>query len=690
MKHDIVISIIIVNYNVRDYLAHALASIEKALTEISHEIIIVDNHSVDGSVPFIKLHFPQIRLIENQENLGFGKANNQAMKIARGRYIVLINPDTVVQEDTFSKLLDFFSHTPEAAAATCKIINPDGSFSIDCRHSIPTPSIALWKVLGLSRLFPRSKIFGQYNMTYLDEDEVYTVPAISGSFMIIRREILDSVGFFDERFFMYCEDIDLCHRINLQGFKIYYVPTTQIIHYKGESTKKDRLDYVITFNKSLYKFFQKYYAPTSVFIFRWLVALGILVRGVFIYLKNFLSNHFPLVLDLIILNTVIIISFIIRLTLGRGFFWEDYFQEYWVINLIATILFLGIAFYLEIYPNHRFSIQSVVKANIITFILLAGLTFFLKQFGFSRMVVLITFVFSPLLMILWRAVLRRYYRGDRAALGKDLFSKPTAVIGSGSDVQVLFNKLSSRKGIDYDLKGWISVSELSDPDEQHNPRNLGPLTNLKEIIRLYRIRQIIFSAHSLSYEQILKLMSGIKSTAIEFKMVPSNLEVVIGKSHIEKLDDYPLLDIDYSLGRKFNRLLKRTIDISVSLPLFLVLWPFYIFSRFAMGRKYVSQSISSYENHKIRFYRLVDKNRTSTGEIWSKFQQILIGNLSLVGIPLQSPGFSAEEGSLFYKPGLTGLVQINRGKIGSQDEEERYHLFYLEKSVNPSGSGNNH
>ena len=172
MNENIVITIVIVNYNVREFLEQALISVKKALTKIPSEIIVVDNASIDGSVMMLKQRFPEIKLIESKRNLGFSAGNNLAIQEAKGDYVVLLNPDTVVQEDTFDKLLDFFKRTPDASAATCKIINPDGSFSVDCRHSIPTPLTAFWKLLGLNRLFPKSRIFGRYNLTYLDENEI--------------------------------------------------------------------------------------------------------------------------------------------------------------------------------------------------------------------------------------------------------------------------------------------------------------------------------------------------------------------------------------------------------------------------------------------------------------------------------------------------------------------------------------
>jgi FlaA1/EpsC-like NDP-sugar epimerase len=193
--------------------------------------------------------------------------------------------------------------------------------------------------------------------------------------------------------------------------------------------------------------------------------------------------------------------------MGRGFYWKDYWNQFWVINLIATILFLGIALYLDIYPNRRFSIQSIIKVNIITFLLLASLTFFFKQFAFSRMVVLLTFIVSPILMIAWRTILRQYYQGDRGVLGKDLFTKPTLVIGQGEAVKQFYDKLDNLKGIDYDLKGWINAQDTQINEDPEDPDFLGRLNNLMQIITMYKIRQIIFSAHSLSYEQILRIMS---------------------------------------------------------------------------------------------------------------------------------------------------------------------------------------
>lgn len=672
------ISIVIVNYNVKEYLEQALLSIQRALRTIDHEIIIVDNASVDGSVAHIRQRFPDVQLIASSENLGFGRANNLALQQASGRFIVLINPDTVVQEDTFQKLLEFFQQTPDAGAATCKIINPDGSFSVDCRHSIPTPMIAFWKVTGLSKLFPKSKTFARYNLTYLDEDKTYPVPGISGCFMMIREEVLEKTGHFDERFFMYCEDIDLCHRINQSGSKIYYVPTSQIIHYKGESTKKNNIDYVVTFNRALYQFFEKYYAQSSVFLFRWMILLAIILRGVFIYLRNFFHEHFPQVLDVVLLNAVLLASFVVRFEAKDGFLWQNFIDQYWIINLISTLIFLIGAYYLDVYPRHRFSIQGIIKSNLLTFLSLAAITFFLKQFAFSRMVVLIAAMVSPLVMIGWRALLKRSFLGDQAAWGKDIYSKVTIVVGSPEGALALHRKLSELHDLRYDLRGVVYAT-ASEHDLQADPQIplLGRLANLPDLIRMHRARQIIFSSENLSYERILQAMSQIAIPSLEYKIAPSNLEFVIGKSSVERLDDYPLVDIDYAIGRPFNRMSKRAFDLLISalllvflsLPALPLLW----WRRKSIRRDDIFSATG--QPLALRYYHVPGGRHLIN--LYLQWWQVFKGGLSFVGAPIAFWRAEPDQEGYFYKPGITGLAQLNAIDSNPAASGEKYHLFYL-------------
>ncbi|HCA82875.1 MAG TPA: glycosyl transferase family 2, partial [Flavobacteriales bacterium] len=211
------LSVIIVNYNVEYFLEQCLNSVVAASKGIAVEVFVVDNNSVDGSCAMVKRRFPEVQLIENHFNAGFSKANNQAMMLAKGEYILLLNPDTVVEEDTFRKVIRFMDEHPDAGGLGVKMIDGKGKFLPESKRGLPTPSVAFYKIFGISRLFPRSKRFGRYHLAYLDKDQSHEIEILSGAFMLMRKTALDKVGLLDEAFFMYGEDIDLSYRITIGG-----------------------------------------------------------------------------------------------------------------------------------------------------------------------------------------------------------------------------------------------------------------------------------------------------------------------------------------------------------------------------------------------------------------------------------------------------------------------------------------
>ena len=304
------ISVVIVNYNVREFLEQTLRSIERASGELDVEIFVVDNHSSDGSIEMVWTQFPRVHVIGNDINAGFGKANNQAIREARGRYLFILNPDTIIREDTLSTFVRFMDEHPDAGAVGCKILNPDGSFAPESRRSFPTPSVAFYRIVGLSKWFPKSPRFGRYNMSYLSPDVVAEVDALSGSCMLVRNEALrrtfeapaapplngmptrtyEGAGLFDEDFFMYGEDLDWCYRIQQAGWKIYYTPDTEILHYKGESTKKGELRYVFLFYGAMLRFARKHFKRRYSVLFLMLLRTGIVVRGGLHALTNWLKR----------------------------------------------------------------------------------------------------------------------------------------------------------------------------------------------------------------------------------------------------------------------------------------------------------------------------------------------------------------------------------------------------------------
>ena len=278
------LSVIIVNYNVRYYLEQCLLSVEQALTGVCGEVFVVDNNSTDDSIPYLKSKFPWVRYIENTENVGFSRANNQAIRESRGEYVLLLNPDTFVGERTLRECIDFMDKNPKAGMCGVGMLKIDGSFAPESRRGIPTPFVAFCKMSGLGTLFPKSRVFGRYYMQYLNRQSINPIEIVSGAFMFIRKSVLDEVGLLDENFFMYGEDIDMSYRVLKAGYQNYYLPT-RILHYKGESTKKDSWRYVNAFHKAMIIFFKKHFTHYS-FVYSVPITMTIVLKGVMSYLVH--------------------------------------------------------------------------------------------------------------------------------------------------------------------------------------------------------------------------------------------------------------------------------------------------------------------------------------------------------------------------------------------------------------------
>jgi GT2 family glycosyltransferase len=270
------LSIVIVNYNVKYYLEQCLDSVLKSIQNIDTEIFVVDNHSSDQSLEYLIPKFPTVHFIDNQENVGFSRANNQAIEQARGEYVLLLNPDTVLGENTLTKVCRFMDENKQIGAVGVKMLDGFGQFLPESKRGFPSPWNSFTKMSGLARLFPHSKVFGGYHLRYLNENETHEVEVLAGAFMMLRRETLEKSGSLDNRFFMYGEDIDLSYRINQAGYSNFYFPEP-IIHYKGESTKK-YIRYVKHFYEAMLIFFKKHY-PHSNSLFKWMIQLAIILTG---------------------------------------------------------------------------------------------------------------------------------------------------------------------------------------------------------------------------------------------------------------------------------------------------------------------------------------------------------------------------------------------------------------------------
>lgn len=293
------VAIVIVSFNVRDLLRVCLRSIQEACNGLDVDTWVVDNGSSDGSVEMVRAEFPRVRLRQTGENVGFARANNlvlkeilaQAAPNSMPRYVLLLNPDTELPPGSLAQMVAFMDAHPEAGASGPKLIRSDGSLDLACRRSFPTPSVAFYRMSGLSKLFPRSRRFGRYNLTYLDPNDVAEVDSVVGAFMLVRGDLLRTVGLLDEAFFMYGEDLDWSLRIKQAGWKVLYNGKTTVFHHKRASSRQRNVQSLFAFYQAMVIFFRKHYAQQTAWPVRLLIVGAIYWRaGLAIALSTGLSR----------------------------------------------------------------------------------------------------------------------------------------------------------------------------------------------------------------------------------------------------------------------------------------------------------------------------------------------------------------------------------------------------------------
>ncbi|MBK7981511.1 MAG: glycosyltransferase [Ignavibacteriae bacterium] len=634
------LSIIIVNYNVKEYLLNLLDSIKQASKNISTEIIVVDNNSDDGSIPAINEKYPEVRTIQNNVNVGFGAANNQALEISSGKFILLLNPDTIVRENTFSEMINFLEQNPKVGIAGCKVLNPDGTLQLACRRSFPKPWVSFTKVTGLSKIFPNSKLFAKYNLTYLDENKSYEVDAISGSFMMMTREAYNKVGGFDTDFFMYGEDLDLCYRIQKAGLKVFYVHKTEIIHYKGESTKRSKIDETKIFYNAMHLFVSKHFS--SSFIVEIILQFAIILRKAFAFANKNKLVIISVTFDFIIYIFLIYFSEQIHSNeKWPGF--PDIFKP-WVYIIPAVIQIL-ISTLSGVYKRNSFSVLKNFIALFIGMVAITSLTFFFKQFAFSRVVVLLTYVFAVIAFSLWRIIYKLIWLNKSSS--NDLPLR-TVLVGIDGTALNFLNKLRSNLTIQYKLVGLIGLN-IKDIDKQiENLKVIGSLENLTKVIREHQISNVIFSTESIGFDKIFSTVSQCQGENVNFLMSGSELDFMVGKSTITHVENVPLLKVEYNISMFIHKFIKRIFDIILSLILMFLIYPFvWLFSKIGLKRTFLINSLL-------------------------QIPEVFIGRKSFVGP--QNEEFYQD--LYLGKKGITGLWFTENINENDVEEKIRINLFY--------------
>ncbi|QQS38210.1 MAG: glycosyltransferase [Ignavibacteriales bacterium] len=633
------ISVIIVNYNVKEFLQNLLQSIRKAVTGLSHEIIIVDNNSDDGSVEFISEKFPDVILIKNSENLGFSKANNIGLKAAKGKYLLLLNPDTIVREDTLQEMIRFFQKNPDAGLAGCKILNPDGTLQLACRRSFPGPWTSFCKVTGLSSLFPNSKLFARYNLTYLNENETYEVDAISGSFMMFPRSVYEKIGGLDERFFMYGEDLDFCYRVQQSGLNVFYVHSTEIIHYKGESTKRSSLDETKIFYEAMHLFVKKHLSTSL--IVEMILRSAIALRSLFAFLGRRKLALISILVDLILYSTCLFVSATLyeKYTSWRGF--HQYHQL--IIYSIPALVHVFISSLIGVYRKDSLSVLRNMGAVFVSFFIMSAITFFFNEFAYSRAVVIITYVLAFIVLSFWRIIFKIYFLKNIS--GEKLKNKKAVIIGIDQNAVEIGNKLLSRNSDIYSVAGFVGFTHKQIGQTLNDIPVIGSIENLNKVIRENKIDEVIFSTSELSYNQMMNLVASCQSENVEFKIIGDNLDFMVGKTSVSILDDVPLFSIQYNISNPTSIVVKRLFDALVSTVVLFLVYPFIYF-------------ISKLSNSESDFRRFI-----------LTVPSVFRGKYSFVG-----PQAGSQIGNLYLgKQGLTGLWYTENLKGQASEKIDIYY-----------------
>ena len=637
LGNNLDVSVIIVNYNVKEFVQNLLHSLEKATRSIKAEIIIVDNASDDGSVELIREKFPYVKLVASKENLGFGRANNVGFQMAQGKYLFILNPDTLVQEDTLEKLISFFERTPDAGMIGCKILNPDGTLQLSCRRGFPSPWTSFCKVTGLSSLFPKSRLFAKYNLTYLDEDQISEVDALSGSCMLMRKDVYDKIGGFDEQFFMYGEDLDLCYRVQKAGFKVYYVPETKIIHYKGESTKRSSLDETKVFYGAMSLFVKKHFS--SSFLLELLLRSAINFTRFLAFLAAGKLTLISVIADFLCFDVTLYLAQ--KLYYSSGI-WHGFPRESLkIVYTIPALLYVLTAAVLGVYKKDRISISKNLSAIFFGFILLSALTFFVKHYAYSRAVIIFTFILLLFTMTLWRLIVKYFLR--LGIKGKDTSKTVSVVIGTKNSAVEIAKKLKSKHIRYYSVAGLISLTRKEIGTKLENFEVIGSIETLKKIIKEKRINEVIFSSDDLSYMQIMEVVSACQSENVEFKLAGNNLDFIVGKTSVSLLDDVPLIGINYNISYPTQKFIKRVLDTLLSLLILIFVYPV------------------------VKFAGIFNKTESDLSRFVSQTPKVLSGSNSFVGP--QNP--SRNTNLYLGKPGLTGLWYVEE-----EPDSKNLDIFY--------------
>ncbi len=565
------LSVIIVNYNVKHFLEQCLYSVQKAIAAIPErnspepgEVIVVDNCSADNSIAWIKRDFPVVQFIANRENRGFAKACNQGLRIAKGKYVLFLNPDTLLPEDCFQKCISFFESHVDAGAVGIKMLDGTGKFLKESKRSFPSPVTSLYKLFGLSQLFPRSPTFSKYHLGHLNENEDHEVDVLAGAFLMVKKEVLEKVGGMDEAFFMYGEDVDLSYRIQKAGYKNYYFAGSSLIHFKGESTRKGSMNYVKMFYNAMSTFVRKHYSGGRAGILKISIQLAIWLRAALAAAARFIRRIGIPVID----AGLILVSFWTMKNIWNNYIRTDIQYEnklLWIAFPAYTVFYLITAYYAGLYDRWYKRSELLRSTLIATVVLLAAYALLPERYRYSRAIILfgalLAFVLISLLR--WVLVKSNIISSNKE---KDRHSD-TLIVASPAEYEQAV-QVMKEAGLPDKILGRVSV-------DKNDSSAISDWTRLQQVFSSVPFREIIFCEGSLSFANIIESIQGVPKN-IRIKFHAAGSRSIVGSDSKDASGESVSKENGFNLNAPNNRRFKRLLDASVAV-LGIITFPVHLF-----------------------------------------------------------------------------------------------------------------
>ncbi len=560
------LSIIIVNYNVKLFLEQCLYSVTKAMHGTDAEIIVVDNHSSDRSIEYLRPIFPGVQFIINTNNIGFAKACNIGAEKSVGRILLFLNPDTIVPEDCFTKLVSFFNTHSDAGAVGVRMIDGSGKFLKESKRAFPSPFTSFFKLTGLSSLFPSSPTFAKYHLGHLDEKNDHPVDVLAGAFLAIDKQLFYQIGKFDEVFFMYGEDIDLSYRAQQSGKTNYYFSGTTVIHFKGESTRKSSLNYVKMFYSAMSVFVRKHYGGSKAAVFNFFIQSAIWIRAGFAALTRFIVKiGLPIIDAALILLSFWVMTHIWQTWVRPGIVYEKELLR--IAFPIFTLLYLFVAWYAGLYDKVYRKWHVFRSTLVATLALLVVYALLPEHYRFSRAIVLFGAALAFVFISIIRSILIE--TGVIVPANED-HARPHLLIAGTVEEAAEVTGLLKATSRDHLVLGRVSVNDNS-------PSAIMHISNMNNANKTVAFDEIIFCEGTLSYADIIDniqhLPHGVKS-----RFHASGSKSIVGSHSKDQAGEVVSTEKSFKLSDPYSKRIKRLVDV-MSCIFFLVTFPIHFFTQ---------------------------------------------------------------------------------------------------------------